>query len=102
MISSPLTVKILILSFTCEDIDDVIVIMISANHAVRRFATQTRISSSTKMAAAFGMFGFKTVVLHYRRNYTHKRFRMERKSFKGYSEAAIVEKKKSFKDEILL
>ena len=32
MISSPLTVKIVILSFTCEDIDVVVVNRISVNH----------------------------------------------------------------------
>ena len=70
MISSPLTVNILILSFTCENIDVVVVTMISANYV--RFATQTRISNSTKMATALGLcLVFKTVVSHYRRNNTH-------------------------------
>ena len=49
--------KILILSSTCEDIDDVIVIMITVNHV--RFATQTRTSNSTKISArVLYVFGF--------------------------------------------
>ena len=36
------------------------------------------------------------------RLHTFKRFKMERKSFKEYSEAAMVEKRKASSDEILL
>ena len=68
MFSSPLTVQILILSVTCEDINVVIITMI-ANRV--RFDTHTRNQIYQNGCRARHVLVFKTATSHYWRNNTH-------------------------------
>ena len=72
-------------SFLCQDF------ACKFMHAYFSFIIDQVIGSPTKMAAALGMCSvFKTIVSSYQSNNTFKILKMERESFKKFSEATTV------------